>query len=35
MSGTVGAVLILLGLFAWVIGVHYKARRYYDRPATP
>jgi hypothetical protein len=28
-----GMVLILAGLLAWVAGVHFRARRYYDRPA--
>jgi hypothetical protein len=32
VSGYAAAALIVLGLLAWVVGLHYKALRYFDRP---
>ncbi len=33
MNLPLGFVLLLLGLLAWIIGIHFRARRYFDRPA--
>jgi hypothetical protein len=33
MIAATGVALILAGLLAWVVGVHFSARRYFDRPA--
>lgn len=33
MIGAAGVAMILAGLLAWVVGLHFRARRYFDRPA--
>ena len=33
MSVVLGTALILVSLLAWLVGQHFKARRYFDRPA--
>jgi hypothetical protein len=33
VSLAAGALLTFLGLLAWLVGAHFKSRRYFDRPA--